>query len=102
MPIRITSKKDGFWRCGVQHFTTPTVYPDDRFTPDQLEQLKADPMLIVDIIPEDKPKTAKSAGTKTVKGQDSEKSSSDGQPGEPGQPNDPAQAGASGQAGQGE
>ncbi|MGI6542963.1 MAG: HI1506-related protein [Limnochordia bacterium] len=61
MPIRITSKKDGFWRCGVQHSSTPTIYPDDRFTPEQLEQLKAEPMLIVDVIQEEKPKTNKRA-----------------------------------------
>ena len=59
MPIRITSKKDGFWRCGVQHFSTPTVHPDDRVTPEQQEQLKAEPMLIVDVTAEEKPKAGK-------------------------------------------
>ena len=31
----ITSKKDGFRRCGVAHPSTPTEHPDDAFTPEQ-------------------------------------------------------------------
>ena len=58
MPIRITSKKDGFWRCGVQHFPTPTVHPDDRFTR-AAGAVKAEPMLIVDVTAEEKPKAGK-------------------------------------------
>lgn len=45
--IYITSKRDGFWRCGVSHSETTTAYPDDRFTPDELARLEAEPMLIV-------------------------------------------------------
>lgn len=70
MPIRIVSKKEGFWRCGVQHSTTPTIYPDDRFTPEQLAQLQAEPMLVVDVLPEEKPKAAKGAGAKKAAAQE--------------------------------
>lgn len=45
--IYITSKRDGFWRCGIAHSDTTTAYPDDRFTPDELARLEAEPMLIV-------------------------------------------------------
>ncbi|EAA7540456.1 hypothetical protein EA632_04065 [Salmonella enterica] len=45
--IYITSKRDGFWRCGVSHSEATTAYPDDRFTPDELARLEAEPMLIV-------------------------------------------------------
>lgn len=50
--IRITSKRDGFRRCGVEHSSRPTTYPDDAWTPEQLARLKAEPMLIVEEIPE--------------------------------------------------
>ncbi len=63
--IRIVSKKDGFWRCGVRHSDKPTVYADDAFTREQLAQLKAEPMLIVDVLPDDKPKGDKPKGDKS-------------------------------------
>lgn len=46
--IRITSKKDGFRRCGVAHSETPTLYEDDRFSAEDLKTLKAERMLIVE------------------------------------------------------
>lgn len=55
--IRITSKRDGFRRCGVEHPAQPTAHPDDRFTPGELERLKAEPMLVVEVL-EDEPKKA--------------------------------------------
>ncbi len=45
--IIITSKKEGFRRCGVAHPTTPTGYADDRFNPEQLKALHKEPMLVV-------------------------------------------------------
>lgn len=45
--IRITSKKDGFYRCGVSHPAKPTDYPDDRFAEAELKALKNEPMLEV-------------------------------------------------------
>lgn len=47
MPIQIVSKKDGFRRCGIPHPSSPTTYADDRFTKEELEILKNEPMLIV-------------------------------------------------------
>ncbi|EGG3068902.1 hypothetical protein MOR33_003116 [Salmonella enterica] len=45
--IYITSKREGFARCGVRFSETTTSYPDDRFTPEQLADLESEPMLIV-------------------------------------------------------
>jgi len=56
--IRITAKKDGFRRCGVAHPARPTEYPDDRFTKKELAVLKAEPMLVVEELPDE----AKKAG----------------------------------------
>ncbi|MFH2011684.1 MAG: HI1506-related protein [Pseudomonadota bacterium] len=50
--IRIVSKKEGFRRCGIAHRAKPTEYPNDRFSKKELAKLKADPMLIVDEIPD--------------------------------------------------
>jgi len=53
----ITSKKEGFRRCGIAHSTKATVYPDDRFTEGELKALRAEPMLTVDIVEADEAKT---------------------------------------------
>jgi hypothetical protein len=45
--IIITAKKDGFRRCGVAHPATTTEHKDDAFTEEQLEELLAEPMLVV-------------------------------------------------------
>ena len=50
--IRIASKRDGFRRCGIAHATAPVDYQDDRFSPSELEILKAEPMLTVTCIDE--------------------------------------------------
>lgn len=50
--IRITSKRDGFRRCGVAHPAKPTEHPNDKFSKKELVKLKADSMLIVDEIPD--------------------------------------------------
>lgn len=54
--IKITSKKDGFRRGGVPHPSTPTTYPDGFFTPQQLEQIQSEEMLVVEILPNPKEK----------------------------------------------
>jgi len=46
MPITITTKRDGFWRAGVQHFGVKT-YPDGYFTDEQIKLLVAEPLLLV-------------------------------------------------------
>ncbi|MBS3893080.1 HI1506-related protein [Serratia marcescens] len=50
MPVRITAKAEGFRRCGIEHACKPVTWPDDRFTPQQLKQLRAESMLIVEVI----------------------------------------------------
>lgn len=62
--ITITSKKDGFYRAGVRHSAAPTKYADDRFTPEQLKKLKAEPMLVV---VEEPGKPVPGGGAKEVK-----------------------------------
>lgn len=59
--IRITSKQAGFRRCGVAHPAAPTDHADDAFTPAQLKQLQAEPMLLVEIV-SDKKADDKKAG----------------------------------------
>jgi hypothetical protein len=45
--ITITSKKDGFRRCGIAHPGASTTYPDDAFSAKQLKILQGEPMLTV-------------------------------------------------------
>lgn len=45
--FRITAKTEGFRRCGVAHPSQPTDHPADRFTKEEIEILKAEPMLTV-------------------------------------------------------
>lgn len=47
MPIQITAKRDGFRRCGMPHSEKTKTYPDGYFTQAQLDELKAENMLIV-------------------------------------------------------
>jgi len=60
--IRITAKKDGFRRCGIAHGKEPVEYPDDRFSPAQLKQLRAEPMLVVEVLKAESEKTAAKPG----------------------------------------
>lgn len=62
MGILIASKRDGFRRAGIEHPSTPTLYADDRFTPEQLAALEAEPMLIVHHV-EDEPEGVKADET---------------------------------------
>lgn len=50
MLIRITSKLDGFRRCGIAHPKVATDHPAERFTEAELERLRADPVLTVEVI----------------------------------------------------
>ncbi len=54
--IRITAKTDGFRRCGVAHPAAPAEYPNDRFSVKELAQLKAEPQLVVEELPDPEPK----------------------------------------------
>jgi len=44
---RITSKHNGFIRCGVRHPSAATEYSDDHFSHDEIMILEAEPMLVV-------------------------------------------------------
>ena len=48
--IRITSKQEGFRRCGISHTKEPVEYPDSTFTAAQVAALQAETQLIVDVI----------------------------------------------------
>jgi len=51
MPIKITCKyAAGFRRCGVLFPKGESVYPDDEFTPEQIDILKAEKHLSVEIV----------------------------------------------------
>lgn len=50
MTIRIKASRGVYRRCGVVHSTKAVDYPDDEFTPEQLETLKADPVLTVTVL----------------------------------------------------
>jgi hypothetical protein len=47
--IKITSKKEGFRRCGVAHPKGVAEYPDNRFTEAELLTLANEPMLTVEL-----------------------------------------------------
>lgn len=47
MTIVITSKHDGFRRCGIAHSSTAARYPDDFFSEAQLRALSKEPQLIL-------------------------------------------------------
>jgi hypothetical protein len=76
MAIKIISKRAGFRRCGIEHPDTPVIYPTSRFTEEQLAQLQAEPMLIVEEVPDEPTKEAKAGGR--TKG-DKAEASADGQ-----------------------
>jgi hypothetical protein len=47
MAIVITSKRDGFRRCGIAHSSQAARYPDDFFSETQLRALLKEPQLIL-------------------------------------------------------
>lgn len=61
--ITITSKQDGFRRCGVAHPGVATDYPNDRFSEEELEILQNEPMLTV-VVSENKPAEEKTGKNK--------------------------------------
>lgn len=48
--IRIAARRDGFRRAGIAHSAASTDHPAERFTPAQVEQLLAEPQLIVTVL----------------------------------------------------
>lgn len=47
MTIVITSKHDGFRRCGIAHSSAAARYPDDFFSEAQLKALSKEPQLVL-------------------------------------------------------
>lgn len=72
--IRIRSKRDGFRRCGIAHPSMTVEYPDGRFSREELAVLKAEPMLLVEEIEEEK-----NPGPETETGGGGEKNPSAGE-----------------------
>ncbi|MDH5525214.1 MAG: HI1506-related protein [Desulfobulbaceae bacterium] len=64
--VLITSKQDGFRRCGVSHPAQPTSYPDGRFTGEQIEILKAEPMLVVTEVEDAKKEASRPNANETI------------------------------------
>ncbi|MDI1278068.1 HI1506-related protein [Methylobacter sp.] len=58
--IRITAYKNGFRRCGMAHASGPIDYADDRFSAEQLKELLAEPMLVVQVLADEVVEKAKS------------------------------------------
>jgi hypothetical protein len=50
MPIRITAKKNGFRRCGIEHSGTTVEHADGKFSEAEIETLMNEPNLVVEII----------------------------------------------------
>lgn len=48
--LRIAAKVDGFRRAGVAHAAAPVEHPAGAFTPEQIEQLLAEPRLVVELV----------------------------------------------------
>ncbi len=46
--LRITSKVDGFRRAGLSHPAVAADHPAESLTDEQIEALKAEPMLVVE------------------------------------------------------
>jgi hypothetical protein len=64
--IRIKSRQDGFRRCGVAHAEALTEHADDAFTAEQLAVLKAEPMLLVEVIDDAKAAADKKTAEKAA------------------------------------
>ena len=50
MTVRIRSLQESFRRCGIAHGTKIVEYPDKKFSPEDLKILKAEPMLVVEVL----------------------------------------------------
>ena len=57
--LRITSRRAGFRRCGAAHLAVATDHARTRWSAEEIEQLKAEPMLIVEEVDVAAPKAPK-------------------------------------------
>lgn len=53
--LRITARRDGFRRAGIDHPATPVDHPLTRFSKAQIAQLKNEPALVVVEVEIDEP-----------------------------------------------
>ena len=53
--IVITARKEGFRRCGVAHAARPVAWPDGRWSEEEMAALVAEPMLTVEMVPDEVP-----------------------------------------------
>ncbi len=64
MLIKISSRNDGFRRCGVAHTKELKTWPEGKFSAKQLKVLKAEPMLTVIEVEDPKTDPVKDKGKK--------------------------------------
>ncbi|MBL8575128.1 MAG: hypothetical protein JNM13_15745 [Hyphomicrobiaceae bacterium] len=48
--VRITTRRDGFRRCGVAHAAAPVDYPAGAWSPAELDTLRSEPELVVELV----------------------------------------------------
>lgn len=65
--VRITARRPGFRRAGLAHPAEPVVHPAGTFSDAQLEQLRAEPNLAVEIVDTD-PASSRASRPKGGKG----------------------------------
>jgi len=65
--IRIRSNREGFRRCGIAHSAALEYYLDDHFSKAELEILKAEPMLSVEVVDAGEVATSPDPAEMTVK-----------------------------------
>ena len=68
MTIGISSRQEGFRRCGIAHSISRTEYADDHFSKEQLAALKAEPMLVVHLVKDEPPGPNAAKAIALVKG----------------------------------
>jgi hypothetical protein len=99
--IRIRSLREGFRRGGVAHSTTPTDHPDTQFTAAELEQLLFEPMLAVEVLPNDTDKLTVQEARQAIADflDDADKSYDAGETGNAGESGDIGETGNAGESG---
>jgi len=73
--ITIKSKNAGFRRCGIAYTREETQYPDNRFSKEELAIIQAEPMLVVEIIPDQEEKGEDSGATEKAEADETGKES---------------------------
>ena len=63
MAYEIRAHRDGYRRAGMAHSTTAQVHPASAFTQAQLEQLQADPRIMIAEVAEPKAERKKAAAS---------------------------------------